>query len=79
MAGARFVYVVGIIVLVVMMLGVGLYGVSDFLQPLPSICAEYDTPSMAPAECHKRNVIFYIVALTVLGSGVGFLWRKLGQ
>ena len=40
MAGARFVYVVGIIVLAVLMLGVGLYGVSDFLQPMPSICAE---------------------------------------
>lgn len=79
MAGARFVYVVGIIVLATLMLGVVLYGVSDFVQPMPSICAEYSSPSLAPAECRKRNVIIYVVALMALGSGVGFLWRKLSQ
>ena len=79
MAAGRFVYVIGIVVLAVLMAGVALYGISDFMRPMPSICAEYSSPSLAPAECRKRNVIIYVVALMALGSGVGYLWRKLGQ
>ena len=80
MAAGRFAYVLGIVALVVLMAGVTLYGISDFMRPLPSSCADFGGPSaLAPSECSRTNVIIYIVVLIALGSGVGFLWRKLGQ
>jgi hypothetical protein len=80
MAGARFAYVVGIVILALIMLGVVAYGVNDFNSSLPSSCADFSGPSsLAPSECHKTNVIVYVVAVIVLGSGIGALWRKLGD
>ncbi|MGH8735130.1 MAG: hypothetical protein ACREVB_15710 [Burkholderiales bacterium] len=80
MAAGRFAYVLGIIVLGVLMAGVALYGIGDFIRPLPASCADFGGPSaLAPPECSKTNVIIYLVALAALGSGVGFLWRRLGQ
>jgi hypothetical protein len=80
MAAGRFVCVVGIILLVVLMGGVALYAIGDFLRPLPASCADFGGPSaLAPPECGRTNVVIYIVAFAVLGSGIGYLWRKLGQ
>ena len=79
MAASRFVSVVGIIVLAVAMLAVVLYAINDFNSPLPFSCGDYGSSTVAPAECHRTNVVLYVVALGLLGSGVGFLWRRLGK
>jgi hypothetical protein len=80
MAAGRFAYVLAIIVLVVLMAGLVLYGIGDFMRPLPVSCADFGGPSaLAPPECSRTNVVIYVVAILALGSGIGFLWRKLGQ
>ena len=79
MAAARMVYVVGIVVLLGIMAVVVLYGYSDYTRPLPFSCGDYGSPSLAPPECHRINIAFFVVPLALLGSAVGLLWRKLGK
>ena len=72
---------IGIIVLAVLMLGVAAVTVSsDFLQPMPSICAEYrysvDGAGRVPQEERDASSI---VALIGAGFGLGFRCRKLAN
>jgi hypothetical protein len=78
MAAARLFIVLGIVVLALAMLAVAGYAANEFMTAMPLSCGDYGSPTIAPAECHKTNVVIYVAAFIILGSGIGFLWRKLG-
>jgi|KBSSwiStaDraftv2_1062776.scaffolds.fasta_scaffold957311_1 hypothetical protein len=78
MAPRRFLLVIGILVLVAIFIVVGLFAYDEFFSPMPGFCADYSSPSLAPAGCHK-SVALYVAGLLVIGGAIGALWRRLGR
>ena len=78
MASQRFFLVVGIIVLLTIFIVVALFAYDEVFSPMPHVCADYSSPSLAPAGCHK-SVALYVAGLVVVGGAIAALWRRLGR
>jgi H+/gluconate symporter-like permease len=78
-AASRLFLGICIAVLVVIMAGVVFYAIGDHTRSMPFSCGDYSPFDTLPPECRRTSVMLYAILLIVLGSAVGFLWRKLGK